>query len=260
MSLPAGVCAAWDPTWTCRLPTSSFAVSGQAAATATEVLYALSGRQFGLCSQTVRPCRENCLNDVWGVDAQSTYVQPALVHGQWYNITCGSCTDNCSCATVSEVVLPGPVYDITEVKVDGVTLNPAEYRLDDWRLLVRLGANWPLCNDLNLADTQVGTWSVTFRTGVPVPSLGQLAVAELATEIAKYLSCDSSCMLPKPLQSITRQGLNVTFLDPNEVFGDGKIGLYFCDLFIQTHNPNKLRRRSRVYDIDALANRRHIGP
>lgn len=266
MPLPPGVCAIWDPTWSCRLPTSAIAASGEAAEIATEVLYALSGRQFGLCSQTLRPCRTSCLDDVWttagwyGSSGGLTYPQPSLLNGQWYNLTCGSCTNDCSCTTVSEVALPGPVYDITEVKVDGVVLAPTLYRLDDWRLLVRLNGSWPVCNDLNLADTEVGTWSVTFRTGVPVPALGQLAVAELAIEIAKFLTCDSSCTLPKPLQSIARQGLNITLLDPNKVFADGKLGLYFSDLFIQTYNPNALRRRSRAYDIDTLATRRHLGP
>lgn len=265
MTLPPGVCEVWDPTWTCRLPTTSIAVSGQAAEIATEVLYALSGRQFGLCTRTVRPCRASCSGDVWpSTDWHDpgngiTYPQPTLISGQWYNLTCGDCTGGCSCATVSEAVLPGPVYDITEVKIDGVVLDPSLYRLDDWRLLVRLNDSWPICNDLNLDDDQVGTWSVTFRTGVPVPALGQLAVAELGVEVAKFLACDTSCTLPRPLQSIARQGLNVTLLDPNKVYADGKLGLYFCDLFIQTYNPNRLRRRSRAYDIDSLATRRHVG-
>lgn len=234
---------------------------------ATEVLYALSGRQFGLCARTIRPCRADCFEGIWpSIDQWNSgsglsYPQPLLMQGQWYNLTCGGCTTGCSCVAVSEAALPGPVHDITEVKIDGIVLNPLiDYRLDDWRLLVRLGGDsWPLCNDLNLADTEVGTWSVTFNTGVEVPELGQLAVGELATEIAKYISCDNTCTLPKPMQSMVRQGLSVTFLDPNQVFADGKTGLYFCDLFIQTYNPNKLRRRSRAYDIDASMSRRHIG-
>lgn len=266
MTAPPGVCQTWDPTWTCHLPTGSYGASGQAAAIATEILFALSGRQFGLCTNTVRPCRSSCFGDVypspdwWNSGGGLSYPQPALVQGHWLNLTCGDCTGGCSCTTVSEVVLPGPVVQVLQVKIDGVVQAASTYRLDDWRLLVRLNDLWPLCNDLNLDDTHVGTWSVQFTTGVPVPALGQLACAELATEIAKYLACDSTCVLPKPIQSITRQGMNIMFLDPNKVFADGKLGLYFCDLFIQTYNPAKLRRRSRAYDIDSLAARRHIGP
>jgi hypothetical protein len=265
--LPPGVCMIWDPIWTCRLPTGSYAVTGQATSIATEVLYALTGRQFGLCTKVIRPCRASCFGNVWpsadwwDINSGMAYPQPLLIGGQWFNLTCGSCTSGCSCSTVSEAILPGPVYDILEVKVDGVVLTPIiDYRLDDWRLLVRLnGESWPLCNNLNLADTEVGTWSVTLRAGVEVPELGQLAVGELATDIVKFLVCDDTCTLPKPIQSITRQGLNISFLDPNEVFADGKLGMYFCDLFIQTYNPNKLKQRSRVYNIDDLASRRHIG-
>lgn len=260
MTLPPGVCEVWDPTWTCRLPTTSYGVSGQAATIATEILYALSGRQFGLCTRTLRPCRANCYGDVWSSQGVAGYPQPTLLKGQWFNLACGDCSSGCSCTTVSEAVLPGPVHAITEVKIDGVVLASTAYRLDDWRLLVRVdGSSWPLCNDLNLEDTEIGTWSVDVQIGVPVPPLGQLAVAELGTEIAKFISCDDTCVLPKPIQSITRQGISISFLDPNEVFADGRIGLYFCDLFIQTYNPNKLRRRSRAYDIDLLANWRHVG-
>lgn len=262
MTLPAGVCQTWDPMWTCALPTGAYAVSGTAVEMATEVLYALSGRRFGLCELTIRPCRRDCFGAEWPYGTAWTqyggsYPTPALIRGQWYNITCGTCTSECSCTTVSEIALPGPVYDVTQVKVDGVILTPdVDYRLDNHRLLVRLGDIWPMCNDLNLADTQPDTWSVTLRIGEPVPTLGQVAVGVLATEFAKMLLCDDSCALPKPVQSISRQGVNITFLDPNEVFADHRTGLYLPDMFISTYNPAGLRQRSRVYDIDAPYPRR----
>lgn len=270
MPLPPGVCEVWDPTWTCKLPTSAYSVSGVAAQAATEVLYSLSGRQFGLCTRIVRPCRIDCLENLYGSPlwfdirggGGGTYPLPALIGGRWYNLICWNCGDGCSCKEISEARLPGPVYDVTTVKVDGVELTAGtDYRVDDWRKLVRLGGEvWPLCNDITLADTEVGTWSVTYRQGTPVPPLGQMAVAELATEFAKLLACDDSCALPKPVQSIARQGVQVTFLDPNEIFADGRTGLYLSDLFIQTYNPAKLRRRSRAYDVDGVTgNRRHIG-
>lgn len=166
----------------------------------------------------------------------------------------------CSCTSLSEVALPGPVYAISEVRVDGVILTPdVDYRLDNNRLLVRLGGEWPRCNDLNLANTEVGTWSVTAVQGVPVPAMGRAALGELAIEFMKMLLCDDACMLPKPVQSLSRQGVNITFLDPNEVFASGRIGLYMSDLFIQTYNPHSRKQRAKVYDIDALSNRRRLG-
>lgn len=265
----AGPCETWTPTYTCALPTGASTVSGAALWVATEALYALSGRQFGLCTVTYRPCRESCYGEVWpagwwqaGGGATGYYPQPALVQGQWFNLTCGDCTGGCSCATVSEALLPGPVRDVVEVRVDGVALvKNVDYRLDDFRRLVRLGGKmWPLCNDLNKDDTQVGTWSVTVRSGTDVPQLGGLAAGALAVEVMKLMLCDTSCALPKPVQSLSRQGVNITLLDPSAVFADGKTGLYLPDLFIETANPNKLRRRSGVYDIDEYpGNRRVLG-
>lgn len=262
--VPPGLCEPWDPIWTCTLPTSANAVTGDAVQIASEILWGMTARQFGLCNVTIRPCRRSCFTTNWSGWGNwwefGTYPTPALIDGLWYNIACGGCDDGCSCTRISDVMLPGPVFEVGLVKVDGVILvKNVDYRLDDYRRLIRLGgAEWPICNDLNLADDQPGTWSVTFSQGQPVPRLGRIAVGVLATEIAKMLICDNSCALPKPVQSLSRQGVNITFLDPNEVFADGRIGLYIPDLFISTYNPNKLRSRSMVYDIDNLNNRRQL--
>lgn len=258
---PTGLCDSWEPTFTCALPVGAYAVTGSATTMAAEVLFALSGRRFSLCEMTIRPCRRDCFDSGWATGGWwewGSYPRPALIRGQWYNIACGGCGGDCSCSSVSEVVLPGPVYDVVEVKVDGEILTEGtDYRLDNDRLLVRLGGEqWPTCNDLNLADTEVGTWSVTFRNGEPLTTLGQAAVGVLATEFTKLLLCDDSCQLPKPVQSISRQGVNITFLDPNEMFADRRTGLYLPDLFISTYNPHGLVRRAKVYDVDAPFPRR----
>lgn len=258
----------WTPTYPCPLPVGSEIVSGIGLEAAAGVLWGLSGRQFGLCTKLLRPCRRECYGDTWPLGwarygtatGASGWPFPALIGGQWFNLACGSCGDGCSCSTVSEAILPGKIYDVTEVKVDGVVLTPqVDYRVDSNRLLVRLGGEtWPTCNDLNLGDDQVGTWSVAVRVGTPLPPLGQIALGVLAMEFIKALMCDSSCALPKPVQSIARQGVNVTFLDPNQLFGQGQTGLYMPDLFINTYNPERLRKRSRVFNIDGDDNRRLV--
>lgn len=250
MPLPSGLCETWTPTFSCAVPTSSYAFTGLAAEASTEILFALTGRQFGLCPVTIRPCRETCYGGWDGGAGFSTYPVPLLHAGSWYNITCGECTTGCSCSPVSEVVLPGPVYAVIQVKVDGIALPTGSYRLDDGRRLVRLGGSWPECNDLNLADTEPNTWSVTFQIGLPIPTLALLAHGVLTAEIAKMLACDETCGLPKQVQSLSRQGVNITFLDPNEVFANGRTGLYLPDLLIQTYNPRGLTRRAQAYDID----------
>lgn len=248
MTNVTGLCAPWTPIFTCSLPTGAGTVSGTALQAASETLYALSGRQFGLCTVTLRPCRSDCFQEVLPLP------RPELIGGQWFNVACGAgCGDNCGCTSISEVILVGQISAVTAVKVDGVTLTKdVDYRLDDLRRLVRLGGHsWPRCNELNLADTQVGTWSVTVQTGVDVPALGELAVGVLTIEFAKAMLCDNTCQLPKPVQSLARQGVNITFLDPNQVFQEGRTGLYLPDLFITTFNPRGRRQRSRVFNLDA---------
>jgi len=149
------------------------------------------------------------------------------------------------------------VASITQVKVDGVVLDSSAYRLDNANLLVRIdGQRWPFCNDLSKNDTETGTWSVTAQFGEDVPTMGQIAVGELAAQLAKALACDEDCALPQPIQQLTRQGVSVTFLDPNQLFGQGTIGLYQCDLFLATYNPDRLRNRARVFDLDTPSARR----
>lgn len=259
--VPTGPCGPWPVNWSvCNLTGVNPAVTGAAVAAATEVLWSLTGRRFGECQLTIRPCRRECSGMDSGFTAggwaggwweYGTFPRPLFFNGVWYNITCGGCTGTCSCSMISEAILPGPVSSIVQVKVDGVTLDSSAYRVDDYYKLIRTdGQMWPICNNLNLNDTEVGTWSVTVQFGEAVPTLGEIAMGELACQFARLLSGNEDCKLPKPIQQLVRQGVTLNFLDPNEVFSSGKIGLYMSDLFISTMNPSGLSARPAVYDID----------
>lgn len=251
-------CSGWAPNWSvCNLTGVSAAVTGAAVQAASEVLWSLSGRRFGVCQLTVRPCRRDCSGMNWGFLTGNgwwqwgTYPRPLFFNGVWYNLTCGGCVNGCSCSVVSEALLPDPVTSVVQVKVDGAVLDSSAYRVDNYRKLIRTdGSQWPLCNDLTKDDTQAGTWSVTVQFGEPVPTLGQIALGELACNFAKLLSGNTDCQLPKAVQQLVRQGVTLNFIDPNEVFKTGHVGLYLCDLFIETMNPHGLSSRSSVYDID----------
>lgn len=222
---------------------------------ATEILWERSGRQFGLCTFKLRPCKEDCLPP--GPLIPQTNMTgwqwpfPAKISGGWVNIAC-SCRGDCSCTRIHQVRLPYPIADIVEVKVDGAVLPADSYRVDDYRHLVRLdGEPWPRCNDLTLADTEVGTWSVDASYGTVVPSSGSLAVGELATEIMR--AClDLDCRLNPQVTQVTRQGTQSQVL--NQAFGKN-LGLRFSDMFISTVNPGR-SRLAAVYDIDGASPRR----
>lgn len=255
-----GPCADWPVTWVCELSTLNPAVTGAAVSMATETLYALTGMRFGLCSVTLRPCRSDCGDGSFYDDfgppwTARSWPQPALIGGLWFNLTCGGCSSGCSCGSVSEVRLPAPVYDVTEVVIDGVVLAASAYRLDNNRLLVRTdGGQWPRCNDLS-EDSGPGTWSVTARYGEPLPEGAALAMGELACEIAKAAD-GQDCRLPPGVERLVRQDVTISYPDIGELFKQGRTGLYLVDMFVATWNPAGLRQRSRVYRVDAPTVRR----
>lgn len=255
-----GPCSAWDAKWTCDVSCESPIVTAEAVQFATEVVWALGGRQFGLCEVTLRPCRESCQTfpwpDGWTEWARSSWLSPALIGGQWFNVVCGQCAQGCSCTTISEVLLPAPVYRVTEVRVDGDILPTGSYRLDDARKLVRIDGNeWPSCNDLNLEDTEVGTWSVTAEYGQEVPEAGKWAVGELACQLIRARNGED-CLLPANVTQLVRQGVTIQLPNVMELIKDGVSNLYLVNLFIQTYNPNRLKRRSGVYRVDGREPRR----
>ena len=264
MELDTGPCESW-PLLCAEFPEGTTPeLEASAALIATEVLWNRTKRQFGTCTIALRPCRKSCFpswpwipQSGWNDLTGASYPFPALVGGQWMNIACGSCGNDCSCTSISEVRLPYPVAEVLEVKVDGAVLPPASYRVDNFHLLVRLdGQEWPLCNDLNLDDTEENTWSVTAAYGTAVPEMGKLAAGELAVEIAKRCVGAGGCKLPTAtVQQVTRQGVTKVFFDNDRAFKRGRVGLYYSDLFISTYNPLNTGTAS-IFDIDGSRARR----
>jgi hypothetical protein len=264
-----GPCDPWSPIWNCANLVGAEAVSGTAVQAATEILYNRSAQQFGICTFTIRPCREDCYDSVfwgsWGGGGWGgagwgggfgTWPQPALIGGNWYNLTCGGCAGSCSCTPLSEAFLPSPVAAIVQVKLNGVVLAASGYRVDDYRKLVRLGGDsWPTCQDMSKADTEDNTWSVTVQVGQEVPAIGLLAVGELAYELMK--SClGLACAIPRNATTVTRQGITIDFPSIYELLDRKLLGLYACDLFVSTYNPHGLTAVPLVYDVDGETFRR----
>lgn len=224
---------------------------------ATYLVWAASGRRFGVCETKVRPCRDDsCSGFSWPTYDQSFHpggflpAYPVLTADGWTN--CGSpCCDGC-CDVNCEMRFPrGPVVEVTEIKVDGEVFPDHKYRVDNFDMLVRTdGQCWPTCQSMDLHDTEEGTFSITYRYGRPVPPGGKMAVAALACELIK--DCHRmECQLPRRLRTISRQGVTAQFLDPMEFFDQGLFGMTSVDLWIRAVNPNRLQRRSRVYRPDA---------
>ena len=229
----------------------------RATAIAVEVLWALSGRRFGLCPVTVRPCHPGCV----------AFDDHARSGAGWWSSSgslivpgCGCAGDSCSCTRLYEVALPGPVHDVSRVSIDGVVIDAASYLVYDHRWLVRVRDGvWPRCQDLRVADDAVGAFTVTYRRGVPVPAGGQWAAGQYTCEVAKACTGDATCRLPRRVASVVRQGVQTTFVDPAQLARDGMTGLPEVDAWLRAVNPYRLPRDTVVWSPDLPQQRRRTG-
>jgi hypothetical protein len=253
----------WPVRWSCDdVNTASPTATGLAVQWATATLWALSGRQFGFSTVTLRPCRDEARDtpfpDAW-LSWPGTQMPPlgatssGGLYGYYVPALCGSCQQGCSCATLSQIKLPAPVHAVTQVKVDGIVLTGSAYRVDDNRYLVRTdGFLWPMRNNVAIADTQLGTWSVTAQYGSPVPAGAEVAIGELACQFLN----GEDCTLPRQVTQLVRQGVAIQMPDPTADYKNGLTGLYTPDLFITIWNPGRLRQRARTYSVDSMPARR----
>jgi hypothetical protein len=253
-TIDTSCCSGWD----------DFTPEQQDSATAWAVgiLDLLTGQQFGQCPVKVRPCGKRCgwtggyltypVSSGQSSGAGVPWMTPYIgAGGVWRNCACAG---PCDCRARCEAYLPGPIASITEVKADGLVLDPVAYRLDGTAtgpVLVRTdGECWPECQDLDLTDDEPGTWSVTYAPGMPLPRIGQIAAGELACEYARGCAGAGDCALPSQLISMSRNGVDVQVMDPQLLLDQGLTGLPNVDLFVKAVNPSRLTHRIRVLSPD----------
>lgn len=217
---------------------------------ASDFLYNLTRRKYpGLCDDTVRPCtgssRAGC--------------------------GCGASPRACGCADLGAVELPGnPVVGVTAVKVDGVVVDPSEYRIDDGHFLTGLWKaddtrrTWGCCQDLSKPDTEEGTFSVAYTYGTDPPAGGVMAAASLACQLLLLTKPEAIkeglVRFPKRVTTITRQGVTVAVLDPLTLFKDGQTGLPEVDIFVAQELLGDGRRSATVYDPSRSRSVTRTGP
>lgn len=139
-----------------------------------------------------------------------------------------------------------PVRSVTELRVspddDRRLVDPSEYQVVDRTYLRALpGASWSPCTQ----DLEV-----TYTSGAQVPEAGLRAARVLGNELLKARTGDSSCQLPDRVTSLSRQGVSFTILDPQDFLKEGRTGLYEVDLFLASANPDKARKRAKVFSPD----------
>lgn len=249
-----GPCA-WDLSTVCCSTWDDYDPATQLAASeyASTVLWAATGRQFGLCEVTVRPCGRYTHGgvpslfgfsySVYGPGGPGWY--PYIGEdGLWRNCACAG---TCGCRPDCEIYLPAPVASIVEVIVDDVVIPSTSYRVDDNKWLVRTdGGCWPDRADLNV-DSGPGFFQVSYVRGTPVPAALLGAAGVLACEFAKACAGDNNCRLPVTVQSIARQGVTAIFTDYQALLDRGLTGLPEVDQVIVALNPFALKARLRVW-------------
>ena len=212
---------------------------------ASEILWARSGRRWGVCTYTVRPCgqRTPCPDaNLWDLVSWG-YSWPT----SWpWSSMCG-CRGACGHGP-SFLRLPRPVAAVSEVIIDGVTLDPSEYEVVQWKWLHRTdGSAWPATQDLDLHATEPNTFQVTFDRGRPVPTAGQIHVTELFRQYLLAATGAAGCALAPNVTEMIRKGVR-TFSDPASVLKTyNRIGISSIDLWLTTVNPNGLKSRARAY-------------
>lgn len=232
------------------------------------MIWAATGRRFGLCTKTVRPCGGGCC-DGGGLGggyywSEGTWM-PYIFNGVWRNCYCGSGNACNTCRPACQVWLEPPVASIVEVYFsgDGV-IDPATYRVDDYQWLVRQGPAvtgsgatdcWPIFNNFNFpvsgayAPMDNSTWQVTYQQGIPMPTVLSRAAGELACEYAK-MCLGQACRLPQRATSISRQGVTVSLVDVDQLLENGLTGVVSVDNIIRAFNPHRLTSRMKISTPD----------
>lgn len=242
MEWPIVVPDAWKSEWLAASPEMREAAHASAAG----ILYALTGRVYGLRPVVQRPCFQPGHGTTYGGNRWWPGValgNPGASGG------CG-CSSDCRHVTKDMAWLPGPVHEVTEVLIDGEVVNPDSYRVDGRRWLRRTdGKVWPRNQDVRATDDGAGAFTVRYLRGIPVPLDGQLAAGRLAVEVMRQMN-GQECELPAHVTSVVRQGVSVE-MDPRGYYEAGMTGLDAVDRWILAVNPHRSKAPARIVSPDA---------
>jgi hypothetical protein len=148
-----------------------------------------------------------------------------------------------------------PLTSIISVTIDGDVVDPAEYRIDDKRWLVRVAdddgnrRSFPCCQRMDRPPDQADTMEVTFTYGTMPPPGGSLSAAIWAGELALSLSGSNACRLPRRVQQVNRQGVTIVMY-PTDLISKGYTGLAEVDGWLASVNPKRIRSRAKIHSPD----------
>jgi hypothetical protein len=233
-------------------------IKARSEALAWSMLSALTAFRVSLCPVTIRPCAQRCghrtwdvapVMDAWGNASGYGGFSPYISGGSWFNACGCSSPRDCSCSSISEVLLPAEAGRIVSVILDGAVLDSTAYRVDNGNRLVRQdGGTWPSCQNMSEPETGIeSVFAVTYYPGIAPNDLLRYAAGLLAAEF--YKSCSGGdCRLPTGVTNIARAG--VTYTMEGVSFPGGMSGIPEVDAVIRIYNPMGLKGPSRVLSPD----------
>lgn len=187
-----------------------------AIAAASEVLFALSGRQWtgGGCTMRVEITP--------GRRSQTTFHERRVI---------GRMGPQTGARWPYRLRLPAsPVTAVTELlDQDAQPVDEGLWRLEDGHLQ-QLDAGRPV-------PWSLGPVICTFEFGGPPPPGGVRAAATYASELL-MARAGSANRLPARLQSVTRQGVTIAVLDPFDFLDKGRTGIPEIDTWLAGVNPS----------------------
>lgn len=231
---------------------------------AVTVMWAATGRRFGPCELTIRPCQSKEWAEsyraypVRWAGSDGTYAGPGmpyLLDGTWRNCGCGI---GCCCRARCEIMLDGPVSSIVQVVVGGEIVPLTDYRVDvaqgSYRLVKTTEGCWPTCQDFNQPGDGPDALMITYTRGALVPPSLLYATGLLACELGKGI-VGAECALPQRLSSLTRQGVTADFITTELDIDSFQTGINEVDMVIRALNPGRRTRPPVVLSPDLPDNR-----
>lgn len=213
---------------------------------ASEILWMLTGRRWlGVgCEETVT------LRSTGRTEGRGTWpysrtwgLCPCWGFGSWSNdwLWPPATYTGLHIARPFAIKLPrAEVSSIVSVTIGGVAFTNYELTGDGW-LRRTDGSGWPVCGD----DTVI-----TYQYGTPPPMGGVEAAVALGTEFAKDMYNLDDCQLPSRTTSISREGITMTVIDPQDFLDKGRTGLISVDMWLTAINPKPRAQRAMIWSPD----------
>lgn len=204
---------------------------------ASHILYVLTGEKFqGIHTTT----------EYFGGNPSSITTAPVVIDGGMYNVSSSSVRGFSKGYNPAKdgnrklYLKHRPVREVIEVVELGKVLDPASYSVRNRTFLrKRDGMPWYMDSRREL--------EVTYTYGAEPPRLGIFEAVKLADQLMLAEMGDERCILPEGTTSLSRQGVNISVINPNDVITQGRVGIYSTDLFIKTYNPDLARKKSKLY-------------